>query len=194
MAFRKAAFTLPEVLIATFILSFLILGLYFIFDKSHSAWEKGDVRLEQYQKIRGCLETMTKELKATFINPADSSLVFKGKKEDVLFFCSTNLPHEKGEYDLKKVNYQLANSKLIRKVKSNLSSPLTPSATTILASEIDELTFSYYDGKKWHPEWDSEKNKGFSSLLPKAVAIELAVRGKGESPLTFSTTVSIPVE
>lgn len=195
MLFRKLnAFTLPEVLIASFILCVYIGGLYFIFAKSHSIWEKGDVRLEQYQKIRGSFEIMTKELRAAFTSPADSSLVFQGEKEELVFFCSSNIPHSKSEYDLKKVNYQFKNSQLIRKVNSNLLIPMIPAATTILASGVDKLIFSYYDGEKWHSKWDSQKNHQSIPLLPKAVGIELILRQGGESPLTFATTVNISAQ
>lgn len=196
---KPAAFTLLEVLIATCILSFLILGLYFLFEKSHSAWKKGNARLRQYQKVRGCVDILTRELKTAFISPANPSLLFKGKEDEILFTSSSNLPHQKGEYDLKQIHYQLKDSKLIRKVKSNFSYPTNLPATTILASKIDKLTFSYYDGKKWHSEWGAKKDKGAKSSpkpspkLPRAVGIKLVVREEGEVPVSFFTSVNIPV-
>jgi len=188
------AFTLLEVLVATFILSFIILGLYFIFDKSHFAWEKGNARLKQYQKLRGCLDTMTRELKSAFISPSNPSILFKGKKDEIIFTCSSNLPHQEGEYDLKNIHYQLQNSNLIRKVKSNFASPVNLPNTTILASNIERLTFSYYDGKKWQSKWGLEEDKNTKTLprLPQAVSVELVVQEDGERPVTFSTIVNIP--
>ncbi len=190
------AFTLLEVLAATCILSFLILGLYIVFDKTHFAWEKENTRLEQYQKIRGCLDALIKELKSSFISSSNSSLFFRGQENEISFICSSNIPYQKGEYDLKQIQYQLQDSQLIRKVKSNFDNPLNPGAVTVLASGINNLTFSYYDGKKWQSKWDSKKDKDikFFSGLPQVVWVEIVVRGKNEPPITFSTTVNIPTK
>ena len=190
------AFTLLEVLVATCILSFLILGLYIVFDKTHFVWEKENTRLEQYQKIRGCLDTLIKELKSSFVSSSNPSIFFRGQKNEISFICSSNIPYQKGEYDLKQVQYQLRNSQLTRTVKSNFSDPLNPGAVAVLASGIDKLTFSYYDGKKWQSKWDSKKDKNieFFSGLPQAVWVEIVVKGKNEPPITFSTTVNIPAK
>jgi len=190
----EMAFTLAEILIATFILSFLLLGAYFIFNKSHSAWEKGNLRIEQYQKIRGCLDILTRELKSAFITSSNPSFVFKGKENEVLLTSSSNIPRQKGEYDLKQIKYKLDNSRLIRRVKSNFINPSSSGAVTVLASGVDKVTFSYYNGEKWQSQWDSEKDKDkrFSSGLPRAVGIEFVIREEGEAAV-FSTTVTLPV-
>lgn len=190
---KVAAFTLLEVLVATCILSFLLLGLYFIFDKSHSAWEKGNMRLKQYQKVRGCFDTLRGELKSTFTSSSNPSTVFRGSKDEISFTSSSNIPHQKGEYDLKSIHYQLKNSRLIRKVKSNFTTPAGLPATTILACNIDKITFSYYDGKRWQPEWNFKKDSQISHDLPQAVRIKLVIGGKKEEPVTFSTIVNIPL-
>lgn len=185
----KRAFTLVEILVTTCILAFLLLGLYIIFERGYSAWKKGNIRLEQYQKARGCLDLMSRELKSAFISSINSALVFRGSKNRVLFFSSSNIPQEKGEYDLKEVEYKLSNFNLVRKVKSFLVNKINPGATTILASNVTNLEFSYHNGKKWQEGWDSTEEKN----LPRAIRIELVLREEDEPPLTFSTVVNIPL-
>jgi len=193
---NKKAFTLVETLVTTCILAFLLLGLYIIFGKGYSAWEKGNIRLEQYQKARGCLDLMSRELKSAFISSSNSALVFRGGKDEILFFSSSNIPHEKGEYDLKEVEYKLENCNLVRKVKSFLNSKINPGATAILASNVTGLEFSYHNGKRWQESWDSTKegNRKKALPLPQAIRIELVISEENESPLTFSTVINIPVK
>ena len=190
------AFMLIELLVATFVLSLLIMGLYVIFYKSHSVWERGNRRLEQYQTARGCLDTLSRELKSTFMSASNPSIVFRGKEDEISFTCASNMPQEIGEYDLKQIHYQLRSYQLIRKVRSNWGNSLNPGGTNVLASQIESLTFSYYTGKLWQPEWDSQKdtNTAFGTGLPQAVCVELVVRGEGELPVTFSITIDIPTK
>lgn len=192
---RSIAFTLVEVLVATFIFSLLILGLYLIFSKVYRAWEKGNARLEQYQTIRGCLDILGRDLKSAFVTSSNPFILFKGNKDEILFTSSSNIPSQKGEYDLKQIQYKLEGSRLLRKVKSNFSTLKPCGSVTVLASDIDKLTFSYYNGERWLSHWDSRKSRGkkFSAALPQAVCIELVVKEEDEMPLTFSARVNIPL-
>lgn len=185
MSIRKiAAFTLLEVLVATCIFSLLILGLYFIFDKSHSIWDEANVSLEEYQKIRSCLDMLTEELKSAFVSPSNPSISFEGKEDEVRFTCSSNLPHESGQYDLKNVHYLLKRSNLIKRTTSSFDLPERAPSTTILASNVYGLKFSYYKRKKWQSS---------CSVLPRAVKVKISVAPQGQTPITFSTVVSLPL-
>lgn len=190
---QKKGFTLIEVLIATFIFALLILGLYFIFDKSHSAWQKGDIRLEQYQKAREFLDIITHELKGAFRGQGRKDSFFQGTRNRILFLSSSNVPDEEGEYDLKQIEYKLVDHKLIRRVRSVLSGEENSGASSIVASGVKQLKFSYHDGINWQAIWNIKKEDGDSHPLPEAVQIELAVSGENEPPLTLSTLVHIPL-
>mgnify|MGYP000120726810 CR=1 FL=1 len=189
------AFTFVEILFATFLFSVLLLGLYFIFIKSHSAWEKGNASLEQFQKIRGCFDLLKRDIKSTFTSPNNPLFIFNGEKERILFISSSNIPHEKGEYDLKQIEYEFRDFCLIRRVKSNLQDPSNPGSSTVIACDIDKLTFLYFNGKKWLTRWNSQKAKTFPPL-PQAIKVEITLKDKEEdkSPLTFSSIISIPVK
>lgn len=193
---KERAFTLVEIMVATFILAFFLMGLYFIFERSHSAWEKGNIRLTQYQEARGCLDILSRELKSVFISPSNPAIVFKGEKSKLLFTCSSNIPDRKGEYDLKEVEYKFKNNELIRRVKSNFNQPSNYGITTVLTSGITRLSFSYYNGSSWQDSWDSKKDKSKTNFspLPEAVSIEITIEGENESAMTFSTVVNIPVK
>lgn len=191
---KEKAFTLIEVMVAGIILAFLLVGVYFIFEKTHSSWEKGNTRLTQYQKARGCLDIISRELKSTFITLSNPSIVFKGERQRLLFTCSSNTPDKKGEYDLKEVEYKLKNHELVRRVKTNFNDPSNPGATITLASGIIDLSFSYYNGAIWQNNWDSTRDRTSLSSLPEAVKVEMVIKGENSSSLTFSTIVNIPVK
>ena len=57
---------------------------------------------------------------------------------------------------------------------------------TILAN-LEEITFEYYDGEKWHEEWDSNKVNG----LPMAVKISLIVKNEDAGTLSFISCAQI---
>ncbi len=191
---KKNAFTLIEILVATFIFAFLIMGLYFIFDKSHSGWEKGNARLEQYQKAREFLNILNREIKSVFISSSNKNIVFRGNEHEILFMCSTNVPNRKGEYDLKEVEYRLSGNQLKRRVKSVFDKKSNLGRISILASNIAELKFSYHNGKNWQKTWDSKKDRSKKDfILPQAIRVEIVVKGESVMPLTFSTVISIPV-
>lgn len=192
---NEKAFTLIETLLTAFILAFLLLGLYIIFEKGYFAWNKGNNLMEQHRKIRGCLDLMSRELKSTFISSSNNSIIFKGDEKKVLFFSSSNIAQEKGEYDIKRVEYKMENCDLIRKIKSSWKKKESSSLTTVLADNITGLKFSYYNGKRWQNSWDSQgkKTQEENSFLPCAVKILIVVKAEAEPPLSLSTVIYIPV-
>ena len=51
-ASKNQGFTLVEVIVTMTILGFLLLVVYGVFSLGHSAWERGDLIREKYQKSR----------------------------------------------------------------------------------------------------------------------------------------------
>ncbi|MBC7189731.1 prepilin-type N-terminal cleavage/methylation domain-containing protein [Candidatus Aerophobetes bacterium] len=193
---KNRGFTITEILVATFIFSLLVMGVYGVFNKSQLAWERGNLRIEQYRKIRGIFDLLTRELRCAFVSPANPDLFFEGEENSLYFFSSSNIAKEKGEYDLKFISYRFKDSKIIKNTKSNFKSPSTKTSSTVLASDVRKLSFSYFNGKNWQEKWRfrEDKSRNFSSYLPEAVRITVTVGKEDETPLTFSTTVLLPVK
>ncbi len=192
-------FTLAEIIIATSILAFLMVTLHRVFLMSSSAWKKGDARIKMYQNGRVCLDVMSREIRCALISPGNSQLVFNGD-EDALSYVSTfHKADESGEFDLFEVGYSLSSQgEVLRRIKTHLdSSTVRGGATSVLANNILELSFSYDNETIWQDRWDSSMGTPDNTkddYLPQAVQINIIVQDEQflEFPLFLSTAVTIP--
>lgn len=195
---NREAFTLLEVLMATFIMASLMMVVSYVFWQSFSIWEKGDRRLKMCQNARFGIDVMNREIRAAFISKSNSCLFFKGDESTLNFISASHKANTKGEYDLCELRYYLKDFHLKRMVKSHLDSrPGEGGSTAVLANGILELFFSYYSGKKWHTSWDSTMGTPddiIDDALPRMVKIRLKSQDEEskEKPLVFSSIVYIP--
>lgn len=196
---KKEAFTLIEVVIATFILAFLMIVLHHTFWASSSAWKKGDARLKMYQNARVCLDLMSREIRCALISPGNSRLVFKGEENALSYISTFHKPDKQSEFDLCQVSYGLSSrGEVLRRIKTNLASyPGQGGATAVLANNILGLEFSYNDGRLWQKRWDSSSgtpDDTKNDYLPCAVKITIIAQDEQhlEAPLFLSTTVTLP--
>lgn len=194
----RDAFTLLEVLMATFIVASVMMVVSYVFWQSLSIWEKGDRRLKMCQNARHGTDVMNREIKAAFISESNSCLFFKGDESILTLISACQKANMKGEYDLCELKYFLKGSHLRRTVKSHLDCrPGEGGSTAILASGILELVFSYHGGKRWHNSWDSTMGTPddmADDALPKMVKISLESQDEGgkEKPLVLSSIIHIP--
>jgi len=196
---KKAAFTLIEVVIATSILTFLMVVLHHTFWASSSAWKKGDARLKMYQNARVCLDLMSREIRCALISPGNPRLVFKGEENTLRYISTFHRPHKQGEFDLCEVSYSLSSrGEVLRRIKTNLASyPGQDGATAVLASNILGLEFLYSDGSIWQERWDSSSGTPYNTkddYLPCTVKIIVIAQDEQhlEPPLFLSTAVTLP--
>jgi len=196
---KKESFTLIEVVIATSILTFLMVVLHHLFWASSSAWKKGDARLKMYQNARVCLDVMSREIRCALISPGNSHLIFKGAEDTLSYISTFHKPDEQGEFDLCEVSYSLSSqSELLKRTKTHFDSfPGQGGATAVLASNILELSFLYSDGGIWQKRWDSSlgtPDNTRDDCLPRTVSITIVAQDEHqlESPLLLSTIVTIP--
>lgn len=198
MRCNREAFTLLEVLMATFIVASLMMMVSYVFWQSFSIWEKGDRRLKMCQNARYGIDVMNREIRAAFISESNSCLFFKGDERALNFISVSHKANRKGEYDLCELGYYLKDSHLRRMVKSHLDSrPGEGGSTAVLANGILELFFSYYSGEKWHKSWDSTMGTPddiTDDALPQMVQIKLESQDEEskEKLLVFSSIVYIP--
>ncbi len=193
---KEKAMSLIEVLIATSILAFLMSVVYFIFYKGTSAWDKGNIRLQMYQNARSSLDIMKREIEVAFISPGNPSLVFRGKKNNLDCVSVSNKVKKSGQYDLCRIRYYLKEKNLLREVKTFLDNEKHGGAG-IIASDILNLDFSYYDVHNWRKSWDSKTGTPEDTThdsLPSAVRITITLQDEEakEKPVTFSTVITLP--
>ena len=189
---KAAGFTLMEIVISTCIIVMLCVGLRVILQKAHHASETIDVRTEQFQKLRGCVDTLSRELPTAFIAGSDPSLCFVGTPHAITFTAASNIPRQKGEYDIKRISYTLANGALVRRTRRVPELSDSSASSMVPATSIATVRFAYHDGASWTATWDSAAATPPHATLPRAISIYLAVEAKQEPPLTMTTVVAIP--
>jgi type II secretory pathway pseudopilin PulG len=106
--------------------------------------------------------------------------------------------------NVEKVDYVLATptngptrqgKDLYRAVTRNLlpvTPPIPPDETQLILSGVQNLTFSYYDGTQWNPNWDTTQ----VTNLPNAIKVDIQMFG--ENSLTLGqnspTELIVPID
>jgi len=177
MIFNKnKGFTLVEILIALAILAMIVLSTFTIFKSSSQSWQKGESRSERYHNARTAVYKLSREISNAVIREGKSDK-FIGSKDEIKFI--SYIAASDGSFELAEVGYWFdsISSFLMRmedlKPDYDLS---TQDSNDILASNISEIEFAYYDGISWLESWNSALTE--SPMLPKAVRITIEVADK----------------
>ncbi|MBU1006643.1 MAG: prepilin-type N-terminal cleavage/methylation domain-containing protein [Candidatus Omnitrophica bacterium] len=183
MLLDRRGFTLVETLIALAILAMIVVSTFAIFTSSSRSWQKGEERSERYHTARVAMGRMAAEISQSVISE-DASCKFIGKPSEIEFvsFVST----DEGVFELAEIGYWLDRDQKILMRSEDVEPDYdftTQGSSNILADNISELTFSYYDGTAWNDEWDSnaatqEDDEGGRGILPKAVKIRINIENK----------------
>ncbi len=180
----SSAFTLVEILIALAILAMIVTSTFTIFRSSSKSWQKGETRSERYHNARVAMGKMSKEISQAVISENRLSK-FIGEKKEVSFisFVSTAA----GVFELAEIEYWLDKDQRLLMRNEDVDPDYDFSSqehSDILADNISELEFSYYDGLNWADVWDSDLAGEDSDLeqtrgiLPEAVKIKVKIEDK----------------
>jgi len=181
---RKKGFTLVEMLISLAILAMIVVSTFTIFRSSSRSWQKGETRSERYHSARVAIGKMSTEISQAVISEKGLGK-FIGGKEEISFvsFVST----ASGIFELTEVEYWIDVDQRLLMRKEDTEPDYnfnTQDHSDILAGNISELEFSYYDGEDWIDSWDSDADKEDEDhqeqkgILPKAVKIKIKVEDK----------------
>jgi len=183
----SSAFTLVEILIALAILAMIVASTFTIFRSSSSSWQKGQTRSERYHNARVAVGRISKEISQAVISENSLSR-FIGEKEEVSFISFVSTARE--VFELAEIEYWLDRDQKFLMRNEDVEPDYdfsTQEHSDILADNISELEFSYYDGLDWKDAWDSdlagadEEDAGQAEtqgILPKAVRIRIKVEDK----------------
>lgn len=154
------------------------------------------------------LSQMSRQLEFVPVNEATVT-VASDLKTVAYFLTSADTPVENAEQSpLKRVDPDgvgLARSQgersALRTLNSNSTEGTLPGPIAVLAPEINQLAFRYFDGLTWYEEWDSST----TGSLPRAVEVTLGFEAPPEAKgylasssvssatNTFRMVISIPV-
>ncbi len=193
-------FTLVEVLIAVTITSFLLMAVYGIFTSVSQAKGRLDTDGQGYHQARILFDRMGREIRGTYVNSAAEGTLFTGgtNSQGNLYLNLTttaNTPQSEGAA-IVMVSYELLDdqeSETPRKILVRRETPRfqTTSKTTEgapIATGIEEMTLSFYDGQDWFTTWDDDD----STNLPQRVSIFLKI-AMGDRSIPFRSAFEVPV-
>ena len=174
---RRKGLTLIEILVVSVIFAIIATSLFVVFKAGLDSWRRTQGHLEVYQNARAALDMMTRELSAAYLNPADSTITFRGFNsashsgwvasnggDEVFFVAALNpsLNYNDAALELCKVGYYLDNTtNQLMKYFYYVKTGKTPDydfshyalandvTFTKIASNVTGLTFQYYDDNSW---------------------------------------------
>ncbi|MCS7181354.1 MAG: type II secretion system protein GspJ [bacterium] len=177
-------FTLIEVLIATFVFTFVCFTSIFILKNSLLSSRKKTIEKEILKEIIYVSEFIENRISNAMINDlkGDNRMNFKGEKTWVKFIAPFS---EDKEGDLVKFGIYWNNNKImVQMVRIDSKNPDFrffegfPGAQ-VLGEDIKEFNLKYFDGKIWKDNWDTEFMK--EPVLPELIEIKIVVsKGKME--------------
>ncbi len=213
-----AAFTLMEILIAIVILVIVMTTIMVSFNSVFSTTGQLDNSIRTYDMAKNCLERMTLDLEAIYINqpplykPSDTDsppdpYQVVGSETDVggtgfaalRFTSRAHVPFEKSvRQGIAQIVYYVSapnDAQPVLKRADHLY-PYPPfeekGADPVLCRNVKSLAFKYYDeqGDEFE-QWDSESQQ-FGYATPTTITIMLEI-GDGDTSEKFETTVRLPV-
>ena len=187
-SFKHKGFTLLEVLIAIAIFSIISLSSFSIFDTVLKGDEISKQRSERHNELqrafliieRDVLQIAHRSVRLNGESPLEKFLQTAGdaftSDEQVIAFVRhgwTNPNLLLPRSDMQAVAYRLVDETLER-LHFNFVDAVVGEEPKVrpLIKDISELTFEYYDGKKWQETW-SDKS------LPLAIAIDVDTKDYG---------------
>jgi general secretion pathway protein J len=207
----QSGFTLLEVMVALTILSMMLLVIFWAFRLGLSAWDRGRVTKEEYQRQRIVSQMLSQQIKSVVpykikTQKAEGDyLAFEGTVESLKFVSSLPL-RAKGREGFVYAFYRFESNgreggRLVlfeRKVLNRdffEEEPKEEWATPLLEG-ISSVTFEYYGEENpemnrkegWFEEWNAKEEKE----LPRAVRITIKKNNEkeGKNPqLTLLTSV-----
>ena len=194
----ERGFTLMEALVAITILG-LIGGLTFgTFGRVMDARERATAITGRYHQMRQAMGRMTREIGMAFLSQARdcsdirSQTIFRGQRSnygmrlDFTSFSHFKMQVDAKESDQNELSYfispdpEVASQKnLMRREPAPIDDrPAEGGHAQILAEDVEDLSFRFYDSKtdRWEDDWD-QTSLGTRARLPKYVEISLTAAG-----------------
>lgn len=144
----QSGFSLAELMVATLLLSFVMLGVTTVFVSNQRAYERGQTQVETHQNARVGLEMLSRELRMAGFDPQDqialqaAPVVFQVATATTLTF----LGDVSGDDTLDQVTYRRQGNTLIREFSSWDGTSFPAPSVGEVATGLMGFGFAYADG------------------------------------------------
>lgn len=182
---NKRAFTLAELLIASLVLTVVMVTIYASFRTGLFGYRNIEETINTYQAARQILERLNLDLRNSFAYSGEDAK-FKGTVSELSFMSlADTFSQDKITQSYSFVSYSLNGAKLTRSCRKDKDSLNEKSETQPeeMPSDIGKLEFSYGvagdDGAlKFQDSWAAEDAPQEKKKLPAAVKVKLTLRNK----------------
>ncbi len=209
-------FTLLEVMIALAIVTVLAGLVYGAFNPTYQAKNIVEEQAERYHGLRLAMGRMSRELSMAFLSdrydakryrerPTQFVASHSGQRDKLRF---TTFAHERLYADVKESDQALVEyrvdrdpddprrSSLIRREKIVIDDrPEDGGSETVLATDVDGLSFEFWDVKKkeWTTDWDTT-DRAWSTHLPERVRITIHAKGDDGKEKKYTTQTMLQMQ
>lgn len=210
-AARKArAFTLLEVLVAISIFAVLLSAIGGLFYSALRLRNRTTSALEEDLPTEDAIDSMRHDLAnivlptGDFFGALQNTTItnpLPGQVGPDFYTSAGELDGLKPWGNVEKVDYVLAaptngparkGKDLWRAVTRNLlpiTPPIPPDEEQLLLTGVNNVTFSYYDGTQWDPNWDTTQ----VTNLPTAIKVQIEMYGQNNLTLGQNTPLQLVV-
>ena len=181
---NAAGFTLLEILVAITLTSVLLTSIYGVFSTTSDAQARVEQRGEALHLARVLIARLDRELLGLALENLNQQAALSGGKNDLsepyLELLSNSGSHQNG---LVKISYRLGpdsdGKPTLWRTEQIANSP-DKGNEEFLAHGIEELTFTFFDGRDWREDWNT-----LTGGRPKLVRATLKMAEAADmSPLT----------
>jgi general secretion pathway protein J len=205
-------FTLAEALIAVAIMAMIGALTFGTFAHALDARDRATAITDRYHQVRQAMQRMTREISMAFLSvhrdcaEPRTNTIFLAKRAsngirlDFTSFSHFKMKADANESDQNELSYFVAVDRdhpkvfnLMRREQNRIDDhPQEGGITQVLAENIDELQFEFYDPKsdRWEDDWDST-SQNFRYRLPKYVSIKLTTKDQGGKSQVFVTKTRV---
>ncbi|MFA9476731.1 type II secretion system protein GspJ [Phycisphaerales bacterium AB-hyl4] len=209
---QTSAFTLIEVLLALSLSTLLIGAVYWSLAAAFDAHRRSERVVGPPRTAEVVLEQLRADLRgavrpggylaAEFVS-LDASVARGAGERALVFYTTAGTAGEARTAGVRRVEWALSQPSnelladrpaVVRRVADNLLAPVVDEGyEQVLALEVVELTFRFYDGSQWEDDWDSTER---GDALPWAVEVTLGLAeglgGSGDGGYWVRRVMAVP--
>jgi type II secretion system protein J len=209
----SGAFTLLELLLAIMIISIVLVAINGVFftalhlrDATINAIEASLPAEEAFEVMQNDLANLAASTNGVLIGPLQTTTLTNALPDQIgpdFYTSGGELDGMVPWGDIQKIDYLLSTPTngvrrpgrdLIRAVTHNLlplTQPPQPDEEHAILSGVQSLTFLYYDGTQWDPNWDTTQQTNLPQAIKVQIQMAVAPGFAPEAPMELVVPVDV---